>query len=109
MLVFNGTADQALAACAEALRAMPRTKVASANLDTHSIRAKRGLTWRSWGDEIRIDVHGNQDRTSVIRVSSRPCLRTTLVDWGSNLRNVAAIRDSLMGRGARSEAGEQAR
>jgi hypothetical protein len=108
-VLLDGPTDQALATCAEALRVMPKTKVNEVNPEAHWIRAKRGLSWRSWGDQIRIDVQGNEDHTSLIQVSSRPCLRTTLVDWGSNLRNVAAIREYLVGKGARSIAGQQAK
>ncbi len=108
-VLLDGPVDQAIATCAEALRAMPRTKVNDVNPEAHWIRAKRGLSWRSWGDQIRIDVQGNENRTSLIRISSRPCLRTTFVDWGSNLRNVTAIREYLMRKGARSVAGQQAK
>jgi hypothetical protein len=99
---LDGSPDRVLTACAEALRTLPKTRVAEVNPKAQTIRAKRGLTWRSWGDEIRVDVQGIERGTSIIRVSSRPRLRTTLVDWGSNLRNVMAIRDCLMARGARS-------
>ncbi|MGH9369801.1 MAG: hypothetical protein ACRD3M_19285, partial [Thermoanaerobaculia bacterium] len=97
----------AVAACAEAVHALPKTSVAETNSNTQTIRATRGWTWRSWGDEIQIDVRGTESGASIIRISSRPRLRTTLVDWGSNLRNVTTIRDLLVGKGARPISAEQ--
>ena len=49
------------------------------------------MTWRTWGDVISFEVHRANDDGTRIKVSSRPALGSTLVDFGKNLQNVEQI------------------
>lgn len=57
--------------------------------------AKTKMTWKSFGESIQFDIHKiNSDKTEV-KISSKPTLGTTLVDYGRNLENIEKISDFL--------------
>jgi hypothetical protein len=57
----------------------------------NGIILKTGMTWKSWGEEIRIIQQSNGESDFEYLISSTPKLKTTLVDYGKNLENVNLI------------------
>ncbi|MFD2907110.1 hypothetical protein ACFSX9_00030 [Flavobacterium ardleyense] len=54
-----------------------------------------GMTMKSWGEEIKIILKFNKNSNFEYQVSSRPKLKTTLVDYGKNLENVNSIENLM--------------
>jgi hypothetical protein len=59
------------------------------------IAARTGLTWRSWGENIRVRLRRKSDDWTMITVSSQPKLGATLLDQGQNLKNVRQLVEKL--------------
>ncbi len=59
------------------------------------IVARAGMTWRTWADVISFEVRKIGSDGIQVEVSSRPAVRTTLVDYGKNLENVEKIAGLL--------------
>lgn len=89
--------DQAFSQCIESLKTVNRCRIISQNLDNGEIRARAGLNWKTWGDDIIINLTKGKETTGV-EISSRPSARSTLVDFGKNLDNVERIRRFLIGQ-----------
>lgn len=61
----------------------------------NGILIKSGMTWKSWGEVIKIILSFNRGDDFEYQVSSRPKLKTTLFDYGKNLENVNRIENVL--------------
>ena len=55
------------------------------------ITAKTGFSWKSFGEVITISSKSMSDTEVVIKISSRPSLKTTIVDYSKNLENVEDV------------------
>lgn|SRR5690554_3880608 len=61
----------------------------------NGILLNTGMTWKSWGEEIKIIQKANEECGFDYRIISRPKLITTLVDYGKNLENVNRIENVI--------------
>lgn len=61
----------------------------------NGIVLKTGMTWKSWGEEIRIILQTKVGSDFDYQISSRPKLTTTLIDYGKNLENVNRIENII--------------
>jgi hypothetical protein len=82
--------DKVFDLCIESLRLIRKCKIVEENRSQGKIIARTGTTWKSWGEVITFDIRKMNDVIQV-KVSSRPAVRTTLVDYGKNLENVEKI------------------
>jgi hypothetical protein len=95
-MLFPGTREQISQACLEAVR-LSGYKVRESDLAAGQIRARAGVTARSWGENIYVCIDA-EDRVDITSKSRFPL---TLVDWGKNRSNVERIftrLESLLGR-----------
>ena len=53
--------------------------------------ARKGMSFKSWGEEIRISVRSSGAEGTAIRIRSESLLMTTFMDWGANSDNVERI------------------
>jgi hypothetical protein len=95
-----GSRAEALNLCADATRSVGRVKVRLVDPTTGVVEARKGLTWKTFGDAVRIRIVAGDDREQRVRIESRPVVPTTLVDYGSNYDTVTAITDYLARHGA---------
>ncbi|MGY1619277.1 hypothetical protein ACI797_21260 [Geodermatophilus sp. SYSU D00691] len=77
----------------DALAALPAT-VATADPVTGRFTATTRTTWKSWGEEVTVQLSGDPAAPTAT-VSSRPRVRTSLVDYGRGRSNVAAVVAAL--------------
>jgi hypothetical protein len=56
-----------------------------------TIAARTGLNWETYGEKINLHLERIDADTTLLRIESRPRLRTTLIDYGRNLHNVNTI------------------
>ncbi len=60
--------------------------------DSGALKVRLGTTWKSWGDIVEFKINGTGAETvHSVQFSSRPQVKTTLVDYGSNQRNIELI------------------
>jgi hypothetical protein len=77
------------------LKTINRCRIISKSLDNGEIRARAGLNWKTWGDDIFFKLtHGTG--STVAEISSRPSARSTMIDFGKNLDNIERIRRFLL-------------
>lgn len=57
----------------------------------NGIHLKTGISWKSWGENIKITLKSEQDSRFEYEISSSPKLKTTIVDYGKNLENIKRI------------------
>lgn len=86
--------ETALAKSVQALDTI-KAKVTHKEEANGIIRAKTSINWKSWGEAIEIRLAKQEDGKVMMTVSSRPKLRTTLVDYGKGLENVTSIVDVM--------------
>lgn len=99
-LTLEAPPEHALEKAVQAVSALKSGRVLEVDPVTRRVVAHKGASWRSWGEAIDVSVR-EAAAGSVVRLSSRPRLSTTLVDWGSNLRNVTEICRALSPQSAR--------
>lgn len=78
------------------MRSLPTIKgmtIKAADPATGHIDASTGVSWKSWGEKVRIDVVEQGPANSAVRVSSGN--KAQLVSWGKNDTNLAQIEAAL--------------
>ncbi len=92
--------EEAFDLCISSLNAVKKGRIRREDRPSGRIEAKAGMTWVSWGEVISFDLRRIDENRTRVEVSSRPVLRTTLVDLGKNLENVERIAGTLTFAGA---------
>lgn len=87
--------EEAFSRCKSALGLVRRHRIRKQDLSGGVLVARTGMTWKSWGDIIRFTLRQDGGGLTVVEVSSRPLLPTTIVDQGENLQIVEKISASL--------------
>jgi len=67
-------------------------KTANVNSDKLTLNALTPISWKSFGDEIEIQV-SDEGGSTVVAVSSEP--RFSLMNWGKDLANEGVFLDKL--------------
>lgn len=98
-LEMKATYEDTLRLCEASLGAVKGAKVRFEDRAGGRIDARTGINWKTFGDDISIDVL-KADTGNRIRVVSRPALMSTIVDYGQNLENVEKITGYLTAHGA---------
>lgn len=65
-----------------------KAKIKSIDKNKGLIVAKRGISWKSFGEKLIISLKEDKEYLTVIKVESEPALRLAMVDYGKNLENV---------------------
>jgi len=81
--------------CLQSLNTINRSSVTSQSFNKGEIKARAGLNWKTWGDNVFLKVVKEEGAT-IVEISSRPSARSTLVDFGKNLDNVERIKKFLL-------------
>ena len=76
-----------------ALRGLP-AEIREADVAAGRYRARTTTTWKSFGEEVSVQLTGDPAAPEAF-VSSRPVVATTLVDYGKGRANVAAVARAL--------------
>jgi uncharacterized protein (DUF1499 family) len=66
--------------------------------DPGVVIARTKISFKSWGEDIRVEVTSEVPQTATVVISSRSVLKTTLIDWGVNRRNVEQLHSELIRR-----------
>ncbi len=90
---------EAYTLCLRSLETIPNCMLPTQNAAVGRITARTGVSWRSWGDEIAFQLYSEEGTSTRVEITSRPVVRTTLVDFGKNLENVEKIAEFLRQHG----------
>ena len=83
--------DETFTLCLRSLNSIEKSRVQRKNRSQGKIVAKTGMTWKTFGDTISFKLFEVNNEQTQIKVSSKPIVPTTLVDYGTNLENVEKI------------------
>jgi hypothetical protein len=62
------------------------------------LHGKRGMTLRSWGDEVKIEILGDGIGGSSVQAESKAIVPTTIFDYGQNKENLERIFTILISK-----------
>jgi hypothetical protein len=94
-LIISLPFDVVDTALEDAVLCVPNAKITTFNYGY--VKAKTGFTWKSFGEEI-IVVLEKSDASTIIKINSKPLVKTTIVDYGKNSENVQKIHTFIMQR-----------
>jgi hypothetical protein len=83
--------DKAFDLCLESIDYIDKGKIKNADKFTGIIKAKTGITWRTFGLNIDFKVSKLTDYSTQIEVSTSPFVPTTLVTYGEGLKVIDQI------------------
>ena len=83
--------------CIASLNVIKKCKIRKEERSEGNIEVKTGITWKSFGERISFNICEINDSKTQVKVSSRPAIRTAVVDFGRNLDNVEKIIGFLAG------------
>ena len=72
-------------------------KVVSSDAAARTVELKTGVSLRSWGEKLRVELAPEGEGTK-LSVRSAAKLGTTLFDYGKNAENVRSIVELVRGR-----------
>ncbi len=75
------------------LQSLP-AEIREADVWAGRYRARTRLTWKSFGEDVGVQLSGDPSAPWAL-VTSRPVVPTTLVDYGKGRKNVAAVAGAL--------------
>jgi hypothetical protein len=87
--------QQALKRCADAIRALPRSRAVVVDAQAGTIAARMAMTFRSFGERLVVTVLP-AGGGSLVRIESAPVIPTTVFDYGKGLENVETVRGALV-------------
>ncbi|MDD5452316.1 MAG: hypothetical protein PHT49_10520 [Desulfovibrionales bacterium] len=76
---------------------MSGVRIGSVSVDDGLVQGKRGLTWRSWGEIIKINIEEVNGGKSRILIQSSPVEPGRLIDMGASRRNISDFQKNLIG------------
>ncbi len=77
------------------LKSDPITRKMEMTETENGIVLDSGMSWKSWGEEIKIQLTANNANNFDYLISSSPKLKTTLVDFGRNYEHVNRIKSVI--------------
>ena len=82
--------DRAFDLCCESVEILSG-RIETADSSNGKIEATTGWTLKTFGCVVSYEIKSIGERLTEIEVTSRPKIRTTLVDYGENLENVERV------------------
>jgi hypothetical protein len=95
-LISGATGSELLDHAADIIRA--RWRLRRLVRDPGAVAARTKTSFKSWGEDIRVEVTSELPQSATIVISSRSALKTTLIDWGVNRRNVEQLHSEIIRR-----------
>lgn len=81
--------------CLKSLQSLKGCRIKSENKAAGTITGKMGSGLAAFGDSLEVTVSPNDGGSSTVVISSKPSLQTTVVDYGSNAKNVQRFVEEL--------------
>jgi hypothetical protein len=91
IVILDDTAEGAVNKCLEVIGSHDSFRKVKGDINQRFLEVRRSANLWTFGDIIRISFYDNGPKQQIIEIDSIPSLPTTLVDYGSNRRNVEYI------------------
>lgn len=75
--------------------ALKRAKVDQSDEQAGVVELKVGISFKSWGERVRIELSPEGEGSTRAHVASRAALKTTMADYGKNRDNVQRVTEWL--------------
>lgn len=86
-----GTTSEIMSVCERAILSTNRAAIKQKDLIAGNITAKTKMSWKSFGENIKISTQNLADNKTLIEIKSSPFIPTTMIDYGKGLENVETI------------------
>jgi hypothetical protein len=63
--------------------------------DRSAVVINSRASWRSWGEKIMVEMKDGENNQTQIKITSKPNLSLTFVDYGKNLENIKLVEHTL--------------
>lgn len=90
--------DDAYQRALSATEAFKKAKLSDSDEQSHRVELKVGMSFKSWGEKVIIQLEPESDDSTRAAVSSQASLGTTMVDYGKNHDNVQQVKAWLTGK-----------
>lgn len=87
--------DAVFLKCVHALQA-EQARIQLQDIASGRIEASTPMSWRSWGENICVELSRVRADCTRVKLTSTPRLKTTLVDYGKGVQNVERISRLLV-------------
>ena len=88
---MNATVSQAIAVSEKAILFVNRSAIKEKDLQNGTLRAKTRMTWKSFGEVIKISTQSVDNGKTLIEIKNSPFIPTNVIDYGKGLENVETI------------------
>jgi len=88
---IEGTKQEIFQMCQNSLGTIVKCTIEVSDIQNGVLKAKAGKTWLTWGDFITFKLEQLQENTYKLLITSRPIVKTTIIDYGKNQDNVNRI------------------
>lgn len=85
---FQGKLKEVMAACRKALLAVPQVNAVSDDSENLLARASTGVSWRSPGEEMEVEINPISEDKWHVKCVSRSRSKNVVFDYGKNFENV---------------------
>lgn len=93
-VVIHKGMDEAFSGCLSALDELG-AKINIKDKKTGTIKATTGISWKSFGEVISIEVTEQKKKQSNVVIRSMPKLKTTIIDYGKAIDNIKKLENLL--------------
>ncbi|MDY6896928.1 MAG: hypothetical protein SWZ49_02480 [Cyanobacteriota bacterium] len=87
----NGTVSEAIAVSEKAILSLNRAVIKEKDLAAGTIKAKTKMSWKSFGEVIKISTQTLGNGQILVEIKSSPFIPTNVIDYGKGLENVETI------------------
>lgn len=87
----NRTINEVMPICEQAILSLNKAVIKEKDLTTGTIKAKTKMTWKSFGEIVKISAKSLGDGETLIEIKSSPFIPTNVIDYGKGLENVETI------------------
>jgi hypothetical protein len=78
-----------------ALMHIPKARIIEGNRETGELQARIGMTLRSFGETVTVQIVSSGDNRSKVSIRSVPRMKTTQADYGKGVENVEVFLRQL--------------
>ena len=72
-----------------------RISIITSDISTYTIKARKSVTFWSWGDDVTIKLHPRSSQKTIIHIEAHPAFGTTLVGWGHQERMTISLFEKI--------------
>ena len=72
-----------------------RISVITSDISTYTIKARKSVTFWSWGDDVTIKLYPRSPQKTIVHIEAHPALGITLIGWGHQKRMTVSLFEKI--------------